>query len=151
MKIKLLESTIKSNFKELEVNVPQEAKYYRKIDDGFFFPEGEILFAIIPRYKPKEGSPVTAFTLVRITRNCQQYTDFHISDCKDEYFHRDYTPLKKVIADKICGNKRVYEYTWLRPEAFRIWTTYDKDGFIEITEEDFNTSRMKLLNKYLQQ
>ena len=139
------------DFSTVKANVPQEAKYYRKVDDGNFFPEGEILFAIIPWYTPKEGKPVTYFRLVRVTQNCQQSTDFSLTkDCKDSYFTRQYTPLKKAILDWISGNKRIYEYTWLRPEAFSIMSDYNYvHKFFEITEEDFNTSRQKLLDNYL--
>lgn len=134
-----------------EVDVPQVAKYYRKMDDGNFFPEGEILFAIIPWWKPKEGKTVTYFRLVRVTQNCQQSTDFNIiKDCKDDYFSRTYMPLKKVILDWISSHKRYYEYTWLRPEALSIMSDYSYvHNYKEITEEDFNTSRIKLLNNYL--
>jgi hypothetical protein len=73
-----------------------------------------------------------------------------MNDCKDSYFTSTSVPLKQVIKDKICGNKRYYEYTWLRPEAFSIMSDPSyKHQFKEITEEDFNTNRLKLLNHYL--
>ena len=66
----------------VEINAPDKAMYYEWNDDGIFFAEGLILFAIIPRYKDS-----VIYNLIQVSSNKQNYTDFHpTTDCKDEYF-----------------------------------------------------------------
>lgn len=110
-----------------EVELPESDKYYSKTDDGRFFPEGLILFAVLL----KHPNSVTSYTLIRVTRNKQEYNDFvPTKDCRQDYW-----------LNNSCS---------LRKQAFDLWTDPIgcKDGFKEITKEEFEKQRMELLNKY---
>ena len=109
-----------------EVELPESDKYYTKCDDGKFFPEGLILFAIIQKYP----NSTTTYTLVRVTRNKQEYNDFvPTKDCRQDYW-----------LNNSCN---------LRKQAFQIWTNPTSlDGFKEITQKEFEEERVKLINKY---
>lgn len=106
---------------EKEVDFPDGAAYYSWVDDGCFFAEGLILFALIPRYEGAHN-----YNLIQVSRNKQEYTDFHPSDCKDDYF-LDYKGLRNRALDILTGK----EY-----------------HFKPITENEFNIHRMELLNYY---
>ena len=109
-----------------EIDFPETPKYYRKEEDGKFFPRGVVLFAIIPKYIDKP----TCFILVEVTRDNQKCTDFHpTKDCRQENWISE-------------GG--------LRKQALEIITDYDlyDNEFTEITEEAFEEERNLLLNCY---
>lgn len=106
----------------VDVDLPDEAKYYMNNDNGIFFPQGTILFAIIPKY---EGDK--SFFLYQITKGRQRFTDFHPSDCKNEDF---------------------LDYKGLRNDALDILTNVNTE-FEEISKEVFDEQRINLLNYYL--
>ena len=110
--------------KTISINLPSTHAFYRKVDDGCFFPEGIMLFAIILKYP----GCFTKFTLVKVTRNNQVSTDFHIEkDCNDEYWLTD-NSIRKV--------------------AYKILSTSYSDHWQIITNDEFEKERLELLNNY---
>src|ERR1035437_5040882 len=95
---------------EKEVDFPDEAVYYAWTDNGCFFAEGLILFAFIPRYKGAHN-----YNLIQVSRNKQEYTDFHPSDCKDDYF-LDYKGLRNRALDILTGKE--YNFKLITKEEF---------------------------------
>ena len=106
---------------EKEVDFPDNAVYYAYNDNGIFFAEGLILFAIIPRYEGADN-----YTLLQVRRNKQEYIDFYPSDCNSDHF-LDYKGLRNKALDILVGKN---------------------NDFKPITEEEFNTKRIELLNSY---
>ena len=109
------------NTTTIEINLPDNPVYYSYDDNGRFFPEGLILFAIIPKYEN-----ANVYYIYKIINGCQYFTDFHPSDCKDEYF---------------------LDYKDLRHKALDILTNINTE-FKEISKELFDNKRMELLNYY---
>lgn len=111
------------DYRDIEIDLPETAKFYFKNDNGNFFPSGFILFAIIPRY---ESNPTHSYMVYEIQRDKQESNDFvPTSDCKSEYF------LKGGI------RKRAYEI---------IVNTSKYFDWQEITEDAFTTIREDLLS-----
>ena len=107
-----------------KVDLPEVAKYYSKNDDGKFFARGIILFAILPKYK---NNPTNSYTLIEVEINKQNYNDFvPTDDCKQKYWLTE---------------------SGLRKTAFDIVTKSDYE-FKEITAEEFEVKRIKLLNHF---
>lgn len=106
--------------RDLEIDLPETAKFYFKNDDGNFFPNGFMLFAIIPRY---ENNPTHSYMVYEIQRNKQDSNDFvPTTDCKSEYF------LKGGI------RKRAYEIITNSSKYFD-WQEITEDAFITIRED----------------
>lgn len=107
---------------EQELDLPEIKKFYGRTDDGNFFPRGRCLFAILPRYKT---NPTHSYMLIHVERNKQDSTDFvPIDDLKGKI-----DGLRKEAYDLFHGTN------WLKR-----WE--------EITEEQFDTEREKLINNY---
>jgi hypothetical protein len=110
-------------FTEKTIDFPDTSKYYSHHDDGAFFGEGLVLFAIIPLGE-------MYYRLVRVSENTQKSTDFSpMKDCKSEYWLKDDvdTNLRKRALGIIMGNSIEYS---------------------EISELDFYSKREELLNHY---
>ncbi len=112
------------NTREREIDLPEATKYYSRIDDGRFFPRGLVLFAIILKIKDNPGT----YHLVEVERNKQNFTDF-------------------VPKDDCQSNSWVNNSDSLRKTAFDIFTG-TLHGFQEITQEEFETKRLELLNHF---
>ena len=120
IKVAVYEKVIET--KEIELEYPKEPRYYKRFDDGSFFAEGLILFAIIPKYKD------STMLLIRVTKGRQDYNDFvPTKDCRQSYW---------LKSDET-----------LRNEAFRILTT-SHHGYEEICKQQFDSSRVDLLDCY---
>ncbi len=113
------EKVIKRGF---EIDLPETSKYYKKEDSGRFFPRGLMLFAIITRYP-------CSYILVYVERNKQDFNDFKpLDDCRSDYWLKDFG---------------------IRKTAFEIINSpISKDGWEEISIEQFNEERILLLNNY---
>ena len=121
-KIKIAVNYKVVNSEEQEIDFPGVSKYYSKNDIGRFFPQGEVLFGILVKHPESPW-----FTLIKVTRNKQEFTDFQPkSDCNNVYWLSE---------------------SGLRKEAFEILTPSFSE-YKEITEEEFNIRREKLLNDY---
>lgn len=123
MEIKLItqvkEVVVKEEAVTINLEYPVENKYYRMMDDGNFFPRGDVLFAIIVKH-------ASAFNLFEIERGRQFYTDFvPTKDCRQEYWLKDSNSIRRTALEIMLGK--------------------DND-FDEITFEEFKTEREKLLN-----
>jgi len=119
-------STTQINVQTKEIDFPECTKYYSKNDDGKFFAEGLILFAIIQKYPDS----IQTYNLVRVTRNKQEFNDFcPAKDCKQDYWLKDGSSLRKEALKIISEQK--YSH-----------------GFTEITKEEFDKSRLELINAF---
>lgn len=107
--------------KTVTVDLPETDTYYAWNDDDLFFSEGLVLFAILLKYEKSSN-----YYLVQISRNKQDFTDFHPTDCKDNYF---------------------LDYKGLRNRALDILTKKN-DDFKPITKEEFDHKRFELLNEF---
>jgi len=121
-KIKVAVNTEKLITSEKEIDFPDIETYYKMFDDGKFFPEGLILFAFIPK---SEGSK--NYSLIEVKQNKQDYNDWHPDDdCNSDFWLKTFG---------------------VRKQAFKILTENYGD-WSKITKEEFEESRMKLLNHY---
>ena len=62
--ITIAASRTKVNTQEIEIDYPEQPKYYEFLDESSFFGRGAILFAIIPKYS-------TTFIIVEVIRGQQ--------------------------------------------------------------------------------
>lgn len=107
-----------------ELMLPEVAKYFKAENQDRIFSGGLVLFGIIPKYP---GPQVSAYRLIQITRNEQSCTDF--------------------IPKTDCKNLDWLKESGLRRTAFDIMQDADYD-FKEISELEFDNTRMELLNSY---
>lgn len=107
----------------IELNYPKDHKYYKMHDDGVFFARGIVLLAIIKK------SP-SSFLLFEVERGKQFYTDFvPTKDCRQEDFIDSKNSIRRIALDVMIGG----------------YTPFD-----EITEAEFLSERIDLLNAPLQ-
>lgn len=114
--------------KEVEIDFPEEAKFFYKNDDGNFFPEGDTIFAIIPRYK---NNLTESYMLYKISGGKMTSTDFvPTKDMISEYW------LKEGI--------RKLAFNLIKP-PYSNW-----EGWSEIEKEEFINRKNSLLEFQLQ-
>ncbi len=122
MKIQIATDYERVVTRERDIDLPTEDGYYRKVDDGRFFPVGVQLFAILTKY-------ANSYRLVYVESNKQDFNDFvPLDDCRSEFWPKT-SGLRKKAFD-----------IFLSPLYF--------DGWTKITKEEFDEERIKLLNNY---
>lgn len=126
MKISVLEkqqvTMEKKVTKEVELELPKKSLFFKRNDDGNFFPRGLILFAITVKYSH-------TFLLFEVERGKQFYTDFvPTKDCRQEYWLTDTNSIRRTALKLIMG---------------------ELEDFEEIEKEEFLTLRTELLDTNL--
>lgn len=100
--------------RDIEVDLPEIPKFYFKNDDGNFFPNGFMLFAIIPRY---ETNPSSNYMLYEIQRGKQNSNDFvPTKDCRSKYWLEG--GIRKTAFDILVNNSEYSEWKEITEDAF---------------------------------
>lgn len=116
---KVVEEAVKET---INVTYPTENKYYKMQDDGFMFPRGTVIFAIVIKHS-------RSFLLFEIEKGKQFYTDFvPTKDCHDEDFITSKNSIRRTALSLMLGKNK---------------------DFIEISEKEFLKSREGLLDVHI--
>lgn len=123
MKIQVLQKVRKTVeeqvLNEVELEFPTEHRFYKRNDDGNFFPRGLVLFGIKVKYSK-------TFLLFEIERGRQFYTDFvPTKDCRQDYWLEDDNTIRRTALKIMLGQYSAFE---------------------EITEQEFLELRQQLLD-----
>ena len=128
--IEVAVSLTKVNRLNLKLTLPEGPLFYRKFH-SCTEEETEYIFAIIPKGKSRES-----FQLIKTSTNKQQSDDFHLSDCKNEYWVTGtHNPLRHDALQLLKGDlfefQEMTEEAWLKEHNELINNFKDCLGWLE--------------------